>query len=557
MSAMRGGRENGGWKMHTHNENDELALARYAVIAPLVCRSWTKEEFNAEVRRITLVRHIFPGGVLKCVSTRNVRRWVKWYKEGRKLTDEREITAGVDALRAVIRKDNGVPEKLSPELIGRAIRLREEEPTRTTATLVKLLKAEALGRGEAEPEVKENTLARHLRARGATRKRLKQDGRVYPRFEHAHRNDLWQGDMTGGLWLPNPLEPVKPRQCFLHAIIDDHTRYVPHAQFYFRQNLTCLLDGFRKAVHAGGVCSMLFVDNGPAYQHQQLNRMASRLGIDVVYATPYHPQGKGKIERFFGHVKTSFYPEARRAGIQSIEELNEFWWAWLEQYHEREHSELKTTPRARWEAEGSQARWPEPMQLVEAFLWEEKRIVDRTGCVKLEDNAYPVPEHLVGETVSLRFDPFDLSRVRVFHNGAYVDTVAPYEVASNTFRKALPRRPEKPVPLESSTAYRAQMTREFRQRLRRAVDSSDLRDPGTDCLTRVEFAEVLAQCLAGRVFTAAEGHAVADFFVRYAPLQKHLVEIALRMAVEEKGSRRHLRFYLDAVRDARSGKGVA
>jgi len=256
-------------------------------------------------------------------------------------------------------------------------------------------------------------------------------------------------------------------------------------------------------------------------------------------------------------VKTSFYPEARRANIQTLQDLNEFFWAWLEQYHEREHSEIETTPRARWEAQAANARWPDPATLAEAFLWEEHRKVDRTGCVNIDDNAYPVPEHLVGQSVSLRFDPFDLSKVRVFHNGEYVDTVSPYEVTSNTFRKALPRRPETPGPLESATAYREQLSRSFRQRLQRAVDGSTPRDPGTDCLTRPEFAALFAERLTGRMFTEAENHALADFFVRHAPLQTHVVDAALLLAVEEKGSGRHVRFYLDAVRTARKGRGAA
>ncbi len=543
--------------MITHNENDELALARYAVIAPLVCRELTEAEFHAEARRIAATAHRFPGDVLKRFSPRNLRRWVKWYKEGRKLEDGREIPRGMDALRALVRDDCGVPKVLTAEIIERAIRLRAEEPTRTTGTLVKLLQAEAAAQGEEAPVIEEATLAHHLRTRRATRKVMKQDGRVYPRFEHAHRNDLWQGDMTGGMWLPNPLDPKTPRQCFLHAVIDDHTRYVPHAEFYFRQNLTCLLDGFRKAVHAGGVCSTLFVDNGSAYQHHQLERMAARLGIQVVFATPYHPQGKGKIERFLGHVKGSFYPEARRANIQNLGELNEFFWGWLEQYHAREHSELKTTPQARWEAEAAHARWPDPATLAEAFLWEEQRTVDRTGCVSLEDNNYPVPEYLVGQKVALRFEPFDLSRVRVFHKGVYVDTVAPYEMTSNTFRKALPRRLETPAPLESATAYREQLSRSWRQRLQGLVSPSSTRDPGTDCLTRSEFVALLSERLGGRVLTPAEGYAAADFFVRYAPLQQHVVETALRLAVEEKGAGRHLRFYLDTIRAARPGQGGA
>lgn len=543
--------------MITHNDDGGLALARYAVITPLVCRQLTEREFHAEARRITAARHRFPGDELKKVSGRNLRRWVRWYKEGRKLKDGREIPAGLEALKSLVRTDCGVPKVLAPELVERAIRLRAEEPARTTHTLVELLQAEAQARGEEKPDIPEATLAYHLRARGATRKRMKQDGRAYPRFEHAHRNDLWQGDMTGGLWLPNPLDPSKPRQCFLHAVIDDHTRYVPHAQFYFRQNLTCLLDGLRKAVHAGGVCSTFFVDNGSAYQHHQLERMAARLGMQVVYATPYHPQGKGKIERFFGHVKGSFYPEARRAGLQTLEDLNEFFWGWLEQYREREHSEIKTTPRARWEEGAAHARWPDPATLAEAFLWEVDRVVDRTGCVDLEGNSYPVPEHLVGQKVALRFDPFELSRVRIYHGGVYVDTVAPYEMTSNTFRKALPRRLETPAPLESASTYREQLTRRFRERLQAVITPSNTRDPGTDCLTRAEFAALLSERLGGRTFTPAEGYAAADFFVRYAPLQQHKVEAALRIAVEEKGTGRHLRFYLDAIRAARSGRGGA
>lgn len=543
--------------MKRYKDHEELALARYSVIAPLVSRDLSKKEYNAEAHRICATKHRFPGEILKGVSPRNLRRWVQWYRDGRKLKNGQDGPKGVDALYPLVREDHGVPRVLAPELIERAIRLRAEEPARTTASLVELLKAEAKERQEEPPVIEEATLAHHLRARRATRKVMKQNGRTYPRFEHAHRNDLWQGDMSGGLWLPNPLNPTKSRQCFLHAFIDDHTRYVPHAQFYFRQNLTCLRDSLRKAINAGGVCSTLFVDNGSAYRHGQLQRTAARLGMHIIFATPYHPQGKGKIERFFGHVKQSFYPEARRADLKTLEELNEFFWAWLERYHDREHSEIETTPRTRWEAEADQARWPDPATLIEAFLWEEQRKVDRTGCVDIEDNSYPVPEHLVGQVVSLRFDPFDMSRVRVFHKGIYVDTVAPYEMTSNTFRKALPRRSETPAPLESATAYREQLSRDWRQRLRSHVDVSGPRDPGTDCLTRTEFVALISERLGGREFTPAEVHAAADFFVRYAPLQKSMVETALRVAVEDKGRGRHVRFYLDTIRAARPGQGGA
>ena len=85
----------------------------------------------------------------------------------------------------------------------------------------------------------------------------------FRRFEHAHRNDCWQGDMTGGFWLPNPVNPKQVRQCWLHAAIDDHTRYVPTARFYFRANLVCHCDCFRHGVMAGGKPSIFYTGYVP------------------------------------------------------------------------------------------------------------------------------------------------------------------------------------------------------------------------------------------------------------------------------------------------------
>ena len=150
--------------------------------------------------------------------------------------------------------------------------------------------------------------------------------------------------------------------------------------------------------------------------------MAARLPSRVVFATAYHPEGKGKIERFFRTLKESFYPEARRADIQTLDELNVFFWAWLEQYHDTVHSETHQTPRERWEAGADQAEWPEPAAVVDLFLWEETRKVDKSGCVRMDGNAYPVVEYLVNQKVSVRFDPFDLSSIRVHHKGKLVCT---------------------------------------------------------------------------------------------------------------------------------------
>ncbi|MCA9791946.1 MAG: DDE-type integrase/transposase/recombinase [Candidatus Eremiobacteraeota bacterium] len=540
------------WERHA----TDVALARYAVIAPLIRRQLNRDERRLELEKVVGAVHKFPDGDRK-VSGRTVRRWCDWYRNGHLNEDvrERDSDPGIDGLKPARRADLGQTRALDPAIVEQAVRLRAEMPSRSTQTILDLLRDQALANNEPPPHVDASTLAYHLRARGATKRDFKeQTGRAYPRYEHPYRNSCWQGDWATGIRIPDPLRPEKTRLCHLHAFIDDHTRYVPHAEFYFRQNLPCLEDCFRKAVLKGGVPERTYWDNGAVYQARQIQLMAARLGTQVIFATPYAPEGKGKVERFLRTCKERFYPEAIRADIKTLEELNEFFWAWLDKaYHDREHGSLEgKTPRDRWETGASGARTPEPSSLVDLFLWEEVRKVDKAGCIKLSGNVYPVGEHLVGQPVNVRFDPFDLTQIRIYSgSGVFLETVKPQVLTMHTYRKALPRRTEKPAPLESSTVYRKQLSRSFRQEVDETV--SQVRRDGrqTECLTGPEFCGAVEAALCGRELTAAERRLVLDFFRRNAPLQTEAVRRALVTAVDEKGCFLHIRFYLDAVREAR------
>jgi len=532
----------------------DVALARYAVIAPLVSRSMGEEERRRLLQEVASAVHCFPGGKQKRVSLRSVRRWTRWFLEGHRNEKNEVVSApGVDALKPLVRADRGVPRKADSALLERAERLRREEPVRTTGTLIDILKSEAAAREQEPPDISEATLAFHLRARGASRRDLKREGRAFRRYQHAQRNAVWQGDWSQGLPLPDPRDPKRTRMSHLHLFIDDCTRYVPHGEFYFRQNLPCLEDCFRKAVLKGGVPSCTYWDNGAVYQARQVSLIAARLGIQVIFATPYAPEGKGKVERVFRTIKEQFYPEARRAGLTTLPELNEFFWGWLEgTYHDRIHSELDATPRERWVAGEAGVRTLAAGDLVDTFLWEEERKVDKSGCVQLGSNVYAAGEHLVGRTVTVRFDPFDLARVRLYLGGRFIEVLEPHKLESRTYRKALPRRIEKAGPLESSRAFKEQVSKGYRREVESVLEQTRSAGVPTEaCLTRVELAALLVGGLGGRHLTVAEAAQVADFFHKHAPLRGDLVREALGRAIEEKGPNRHLRFYLDAVRRVR------
>ena len=53
------------------------------------------------------------------------------------------------------------------------------------------------------------------------------------------------------------------------------------------------------------------------------------------------------------------------------------------------------------------------------------RRVDKAGCIKLSGKFYEVGVKLIGKTVDIRFDPFDLALVEVWHNGKKKGTASP------------------------------------------------------------------------------------------------------------------------------------
>ena len=502
----------------------EVALAKYAVIVPLVARVLAPDERESLRRQILTATHVFPGGKNMRVAPRTLRRWVQLHRN-----------QGLEGLLPTTRSDKGVPRAIPKDVLEAATRLKDEAPTRSAQAI-----ADMLAKAGAAP-VSPSTLAYHFRGKGLTRGA---EPKAFRRFEHARPNDCWQSDLSDGLWLPDPAEPGKMRKCYLHAFIDDHSRLVPHAQFYWRESLPALEDCFRRAIAKHGIPRMVYWDNGAVFRATQLRKMAARLGIEVVFSTPYAPEGRGKIERFFGVLKASFFPEAMRAAITSLDELNAFLAAWLDENHNRRvHSQTGQTPIDRWEAGRAHVRVPSPSQLADTFLWEEERVVRKTGTVSLSGNDYPVEPRLVGQRVFVRFDPFDLAAVKIVHHGEVVaEGVRPTELVSRTFNKAQSSQAEPPKPLASSTALKERLVKDQATRKENWGPSSAPQSGPT----AAEFALQMSALLAGRLFDAAEREALAAFVRKYA-VRPDVVDRAVADAVVLKGPERPLPYYLDAV----------
>jgi putative transposase len=234
------------------------------------------------------------------------------------------------------RQDRGQYRSITPQLAELIERLKRENPHRAGTTLLREL---ALRSGSDSAPIAPATLYRFLQQRALTTRQLQATpGRK--KFEAEFSNQVWQSDLLFGPYVQRP--GGGRMQAFLFAVLDDASRLVPHAQFYDNQGLDAFLDCLRHAVASRGVPIKLYVDNGKVYRSEQLARLAASLGILITHSSPYQPEGRGKIERFFRTVREQF--------LANLEELNERLWTWIEQvYHRSQHASLGTTPLLRWQ----------------------------------------------------------------------------------------------------------------------------------------------------------------------------------------------------------------
>jgi hypothetical protein len=179
------------------------------------------------------------------------------------------------------------------------------------------------------------------------------------------------------------------------------------------------------------------VDNGAAYRSNHLALVCAKLGVTLIHARPYQPQAKGKQERWFRTARLQLLPTLTDTDRRSLDALNRRLWAWIEgEYHQSPHRGLDgQTPLDRWMMAAQDVRLVAPeTDLDELFLFEEKRKVQKDRTVSLHGVVYEVDASLVGETVTLRFDPSRLGRpVDVYFKGRKIEQAKRVDLYANCF----------------------------------------------------------------------------------------------------------------------------
>jgi putative transposase len=406
---------------------EDISLFRFQIIASLLnLEGEPKGTLDQMLQKLSarMWEHPRQGSVQYSQGT--LEHWLYAYRSG-----------GLDALLPQPRRDRGRSRAIDDEVANRIEELARGETGLDGPGILKELRADPVFTRRV-PSL--STLYRFVRARELP---LRANGSLINRdhraFEFDLAGDCWQMDIMYGPDLPT--RKGTRRRTYLFAVLDDATRLIAHAQFYFEQHLITLKDALKQAFLKRGLPRRLYSDQGRIFKSRSLLHLAARLGIQLIHTRPYRPQGRAKLERFFGTVRRSFLSRVDYNRLDSIDALNRLLFAFVEgEYHVQPHRGIDgETPLDRWIRKSGGIRpIPSDLELDQLFLDEVTRRVRKDGTIVLDGKAFEPGPRFIGQKVTVRYDPFDLRRIQVFSDrGARIEAF-PVDLAGNRRVMRLP-----------------------------------------------------------------------------------------------------------------------
>jgi transposase InsO family protein len=396
---------------------DDHGLWRFGIISPLLHRTEDEPSMGAQIKELAQRIFYTPAGREKRLCPGTIRDWLCRYR-----------TCGIDGLRNKPRKDLG-STSVPPELGQALADLRKSQPQWTVKRMLRSLHDTGHWNGRKPSK---SALYRFAVARGLNRTAL-QPALPVRSFEFPYFGDLWSADFLHG---PKVGRGTYESKVYLHAIIDDATRYVVAARFHLAEDTRSLLDDLMLAIRRFGIPKRFYTDNGAAFRSRHLRLVAAKLGVTLPHTPAYTPRGRGKIERFFRSVREGFLTGRART---SLEKLNADFSVWINHYHHTQHRTLAMSPLDRKLSDtGPLLKQIAPTQNIDdIFRMEQLKRVGSDGCVRLFTKRFEVPDAIAGTLVTVYYLPWNQDFILV---GPDKLLVKPLNAVKNALRFDKPHR---------------------------------------------------------------------------------------------------------------------
>lgn len=291
------------------------------------------------------------------------------------------------------RRPHSSPGRTERAIEERILALRDEHSAWGARKIARCLERE----GACSPAF--STVHEILRRNG--RIVAAQGGSVaHQRFEKPAPNLLWQMDFKGHVALADG------SRCHPLTVLDDHSRYDLCLQACADEQGSTVQERLTLTFRRYGLPEAFFVDNGGPWGDscgQRWTRLAVwllKLGIAVLHSRPYHPQSRGKNERFHRTLKAEVFALKRYRNLAEVQRAFD---CWRSVYNlERPHQALgQDVPASRYRP--SERSMPDRLPQVEYDAHDTVRIVPASkDYISFQGRSWIVPRAFRGERVAIR-----------------------------------------------------------------------------------------------------------------------------------------------------------
>jgi transposase InsO family protein len=301
--------------------------------------------------------------------------------------------AGDEALRDRSRRPLSSPGRSSAELEAAVLSLRDAHPAWGARKIERRLAT--LGIEPAAVSTIHAILRRHGRVGPPS-----SPGKAYQRFEKEAPNELWQMDFKGWVRLADGVA------CHPLTVVDDHSRYAPCLKACADQQGRTVKAHLETCFRRYGLPQAIFVDNGNPWSDAAGERWTRfevwllKLGIGLVRSRPYHPQSRGKNERFHRTLAAEVFAFQQFRDLDHVQRALD---RWREVYNfERPHEALgQQPPSSRYRP--SPRAMPEQLPEPEYDASEIVRTVSTTKpFISFKGRLFRVPRAFCGERLAIR-----------------------------------------------------------------------------------------------------------------------------------------------------------
>lgn len=148
--------------------------------------------------------------------------------------------------------------------------------------------------------------------------RIKPKPHPSKRFQRRNVDSMWQGDTF-------QFRISGTGKVYVTGFTDDRSRYRIISKAYLNKSRKESINALYHALKKGRVPRQIYLDNGRQFTAKEFKKELAKHHIKPVYGRPYHPRGRGKIERYHSVLWQELVTQVRFSSLSHFrKELRKF-----------------------------------------------------------------------------------------------------------------------------------------------------------------------------------------------------------------------------------------